>query len=305
MHDCDEINSESEVIYETSLIRVKSIRTKDNVEEAIIVEWKPPGTLQQEKRVIRLSTLLEPHQLAPLFSGGEWAGTRLWDASVECIHYLYGHYIFQQQHNQQMEQAHAIRGPGTTSSATSTLIELGCGLGVPGMLCSLMGLAQHVVLTDQGLMLNLLERNINANFNVDKSTRIVGTTSFQNFKTPFIQAKELSWSRESLQTLLLAQEDYGVPSIGPRTKGFDYVIVCDCIFEPLYGESWKLLADVIDELLCVNSKAIVLVSCERRTHDGVDKFILRMEGEKHVASVNLVLSKGNIELYKISGHETK
>jgi hypothetical protein len=282
-----ERGSDSEVIYETLLIRVKSIRTRDNIEEAIVVDWKPSRySTKHQHQSIRLSTLLEPHQLAPLFSGIEWAGTRLWDAAIECIHYLYDHYVFS------VENKQNCSGPDKPASTTKSLLELGCGLGVPGMMCSLMGLAQHVVLTDHGSMLNLLVKNVRANFQA---------TCDDTTTNALIQAKELSWSREGVKTLLLAQERDRIPL--NTTKGFDYVIACDCIFEPLYGESWMLLADVIDELLSINPKTIVLVSCERRNHDGVDKFISRLRRDEHVGSVLLALAKGKIEIYKVNGCE--
>lgn len=281
-----ERDSDTEVVYETVLIRVKSIRTRDNIEEALVVDWKPSGYRTKQHQAIRLSTLLEPHQLAPLFSGIEWAGTRLWDAAIECIHYLYDHYVFS------VENKQNCSGPDKPASTTKSLLELGCGLGVPGMMCSLMGLAQHVVLTDHGSMLNLLEKNVRANFQAPCDDMTTNS---------LIQAKELSWSREGLKTLLLAQEQDQKPL--NTTKGFDYVIACDCIFEPLYGESWMLLADVIDELLSINPQTIVLVSCERRSHDGVDKFISRLRRDKHVGSVQLVIAKGKIEIYKVNGCE--
>lgn len=276
----EELGGDDEVIYETDLIRVKSIRTRDNVEEAIVVDWK--RSTKQQHRALRLSTLLEPHQLAPLFSGIEWAGTRLWDAAIECIHYLYDQYL------PSVENKQSCCDPDIPADTTKSLLELGCGLGVPGMVCSLMGLAQHIVLTDHGLMLNLLVRNVRANFH----------ETWDDTSHARIQAKELSWSREGLQTLLLAQEQDRIPQ---HAKGFDYVIACDCIFEPLYGESWWLLADVIDELLCINPKTIVLVSCERRNHDGVDKFLSKLSTDRHVSSVQLVLVKGKIEIYKVNG----
>ena len=50
-----------------------------------------------------------------------------------------------------------------TSSATSTsLLELGCGLGVPGMILHLLGC--DVVLTDQEDILSQLEKNVSSNF---------------------------------------------------------------------------------------------------------------------------------------------
>jgi len=60
--------------------------------------------------------------------------------------------------------------------------------------------------------------------------------------------------------------------------------------------------ECIDELLRLNPKATVLSSCERRNHDGVDKFVSAMEESPHVKAVSRVRVKGPVEIYQTIGH---
>ena len=172
-----EQEDDSEYICQTKLIHIKSVRSKDGIEEAISIEWKPNDNSQQ--KAIRFSTLLEPECLAPLFSGAEWAGTRLWDAAIECIHYLHDQYF--------SNHLLAVNTP-------VSLLELGCGLGVPGMMSSMMGI-HHVVLTDQAQILTQLNKNIRANFPMPAATtqRSLDLSQLQT-----IQAKALPWSRKEV-----------------------------------------------------------------------------------------------------------
>ena len=64
-------------------LNFKSIRTDGHLEEAISFQW--PDT-----RKIVISTLLEEDDLAPLFDGSRWAGTRLWAAAVRAVQYITG-----------------------------------------------------------------------------------------------------------------------------------------------------------------------------------------------------------------------
>ena len=73
------------------------------------------------------------------------------------------------------------------------------------------------------------------------------------------------WSTEATRALDDAQ--------GP----FDLVIACDCVFPPVYGESWKLLADSVRELLSRKSDTVVLLSFERRKGDQLDDFFAYCE----------------------------
>ncbi|KAI2504214.1 lysine methyltransferase [Fragilaria crotonensis] len=239
------------------MINFKSIRTSDGLEVAIQVQW-----LNDETTRLELSTLLEEGDMAPLFSGAQWAGTRVWHAAIAMVHYLTQNY------------SHEL--------PTATLLELGCGLGVPGMLChSLYGCDTY--LSDQESIVSQLIHNVQHNF---------GSSNDDNDKnknaTSTIRALPLTWSRNDN---LLHEIDFSI------------VINCDCIYEPLYGDSWKLLAQVLETILQRNPNALVLTSVERRNTDGVDTFLQCMEESPWVSNCTKVWSDVdfNIEIYQTHG----
>lgn len=286
--DTDSIDSCEEYI------NFKSIRV-DGLEEAISFSW--PGIYEEEanndvgdniniendveieKKQLRklvISTLLEEDDLAPLFDGSRWAGTRLWAAAVRAVQYING------------------RLPGTNNRLQTTekygraisLLELGCGLGVPGMIFHLLGC--NVVLTDQIEILSQLEKNVLDNFpNATEEKK-------DEIKQSII-AKALSWSRTDVNSLL--------DDLGKSDTGFDIVVNCDCVYEPLYGKSWHLLNETIDELLKVNPQTLVVSSMERRAADGIDLFIEEMKNMEHVGSVEKVYTddERRIEIYITRG----
>ncbi|CAN0391654.1 unnamed protein product, partial [Laminaria digitata] len=81
-------------------------------------------------------------ELAPIFSGACWAGTVVWQAALDLCDYMSEHH----------------RGDLVGAS----VVELGCGIGVPGMIARLLG--ANVVLTEQDELLSLLDRNLADNF---------------------------------------------------------------------------------------------------------------------------------------------
>lgn len=265
-------------------INFESIRV-DGLEEAISFSWPgiyhdDGGALGKEDddkrlRKIVLSTLLEEDDLAPLFDGSRWAGTRLWGAAVRAIQYISGHLpdanLSDHQINISMDDC-----------SSTTMLELGCGLGVPGMIFHMLG--GNVVLTDQADILSQLEKNV-ATFLEDST----------NNKHNTIQAKPLSWSREDIHQLL--------EQLGRSSDGFDIVLDCDCVYEPLYGKSWHLLNETIDELLKINPKCTVISSMERRQGDGIDVCLEERRDMEHVGAVEKIWSEEGkkIEIYVTRG----
>ena len=276
-------------------ISFESTRNQSSrLEESISFSW--PGIYEEyddftgvqhhddtrrKLRKVILSTLLEEDDLSPLFDGATWAGTRLWAAAIRGVQYLSG----------QLPVYHCSSNENTfieiNRTTPTSVLELGCGLGVPGMILHLLGC--HVVLTDQPDILSQLEKNVAFNFgHVDDNN--------DGRKKSRIQAMPLSWSRDNTNQLLI--------ELGRETTGFDIVINCDCVFEPLYGQSWHLLNETIDELLRVNPSCLVLSSMERRgAADGIDKFLDEMQTLNHVASVEKVWAEEarNIEIYVTRG----
>jgi len=233
------------------MIQFQSIRNKDGLEEAISVQWHTNAT-----KPLLISTLLKPDDLAPLFDGAGWAGTRVWNAAIAAIQYLVDNSLV---------------------SSSTNLLELGCGLGVPGMMLHSL-FDCNVCLTDQESILSQLENNVENNFS-DSQQKIV--------------ARPLSWSKESIQALLQQ-----------HAHDFDVVLNCDCVYEPLYGESWKLLVVCIDELLRHNPKALVVTSVERRAADGIDQFLEALQESSHVSTINKAWEDAdyNIEIYVARGN---
>ncbi|KAJ8548476.1 hypothetical protein ON010_g11197 [Phytophthora cinnamomi] len=98
---------------------------------------------------LNLTLLMQADELAPLFSGAAWAGTLLWDAAVHLAR------RFLTDYRQQLEDP----------SNSLRVIELGAGIGVPGMAARVAG-AKHVVLTEQDELLRLMHVNLAANAEV-------------------------------------------------------------------------------------------------------------------------------------------
>lgn len=232
--DSDSIDSCEEYIHFHS---VRDPSTK--LEEAIIFSW--PGIYEEDDdapevvvgsngeaapedskklRKIVISTLLEEDDLAPLFDGSRWAGTRLWGAAIRCIQYIAGHLP----ETDASLMDHGIQLP--TGDERVTMLELGCGLGVPGMIYHLLG--GNVVLTDQADILSQLENNVQKNFpNSTITSTSTKEASSSLVKNHTIQALPLSWSRADVNDLL---------DQSCSISGFDLVINCDCVYEPLYGK---------------------------------------------------------------------
>ncbi|KDO28338.1 hypothetical protein SPRG_06577 [Saprolegnia parasitica CBS 223.65] len=168
-----------------------------------------------------ISLLLDEQELAPLFCGAAWAGTLVWEAAE-----LISNYVLNE-----------------LDVRTLRVVELGAGLGVPGMVAGILG-APHVVLTEQPELVPLLRTNIRRNFSASN-----------------VEAAVLSWGTEATTAFCA------------RYGAFDLVLCCDCIYEPLYGQSWRALALSMDVLCAANPACRVLVSVERRHGDGIDAFL--------------------------------
>ena len=249
-------------------IQFHSLRDDNKLEQGISLVWPT----DPESRTLTLSTLLEPDDLAPLFAGAQWAGTRVWHAAIHGMFYMEKEY-------------------GTEMATGASLLELGCGLGVPGMIWHMLG--GNAVLSDQESIMSQLHGNLQSNF---PDTTCGANTKTTKGLSHTISAHPLTWSREGVHTLL---NDSG------NDNGFDFVLNCDCVYEPLYGKSWELLAEVVDEVLKINPKCIVVSSVERRRADGIDSFVQRMKSCEHVGSVDQVLrdDKLQLEIYVTTGRQ--
>lgn len=135
----------------------------------------------------------------------------------------------------------------------------------------------RVVLTDCESLLPQLQHNLAQNF---------GDAS------PKLTAAALDWAKED--DLVRLTQECGLES-------FDVVLNCDCIYEPLYGESWKSLLQVQVALMTRNSDALVFTSLERRKFDGADRYFAALAEHPAIAKVELVHQDDPVEIYRIYG----
>ncbi|CAD7970501.1 unnamed protein product [Amoebophrya sp. A120] len=195
-----------------------------------------------------------------------------------------------------------LSNPATSDEeygSTVHLLELGCGLGVTGMLMHKLGWFEKTVLTDLEEVVAEVEANIARNF-ASQHNCGTGTTS----RTSSITACPFDWTDDKalervFETLLQTGEDSGdkkEPSkeqveqerFGglPKRRSRDLFIACaDCIHKPLYG------ADCVDFLYTALSRVFqhtkeksdfrrvtALVACEHRSpDDGVAEFMERVK----------------------------
>jgi hypothetical protein len=264
--------------YENGLM--ESIRTETGLEIGCRIHWADSSSSSDTTTVLELSTVLPPSAMAPMFDGTQWAGTRLWRAAVVAIRYL--------------EQHKASLLYHAESGTAKSILELGCGLGVPGMILHAQT-GGPTVLTDKGDLLEQLERNIRSNFTVTKEEEVEAK----------IYARSLDWTEGGVSALL---QSLRPPATTTTTiDRFDVVLNCDCIYEPLYGESWKALLVCQEELLHLNPHAVVITSCERRRADGVEKYLAAARASATIRTVEQLSTQGltdcpdEIELYRFYG----
>ena len=110
------------------------------------------------------------------------------------------------------------------------MLELGCGLGIPAMIYHLLG-GNNTVLTNQADILSQLEKNVMDNFPKTAITSANLKDESNLKKQSTIQAMPLSWSRTDINNLLQQP--------GRSSNGFDIVINCGRVYEPLYCLVWK------------------------------------------------------------------
>jgi hypothetical protein len=220
-----------------------------------------------------LSTCLSHEEMAPMFHGTQWAGTRIWRAAVVATEYL----ILQRQKQPQQRP--------------TTLLELGCGLGLPGILLGML-LKYHVVLNDKDLLVDQIQNKI------DHLPPLI------NARHSSIRADRLDWSVQGVHNLLRVRIDNN-DRHHHDSSGFDIVLNCDCIYEPLYGESWRMLLECQQELLRLKPDTYMLTAVERRRLDGVDTYLQCLKDSPVVDRIEQVVvpfdHPAEVEQYRIYG----
>jgi predicted nicotinamide N-methyase len=266
----DEIYEEGEGDDDLYDAYFQSIRSPTGLEIGVKVTWPSLMNIDQAEPPMELSTCLPEDEIAPMFHGTQWAGTRVWRAAIVALQYL------EQQNNSSSSNDRKI------IHAESTVLELGCGLGVPGILLHKL-FDCKVVLTDMDTLVAQLRQNLVQN----------GLTNDQK-----IQAQPLDWSVKGLEELFQATQ----------LQKFDIVLNCDCIYEPLYGDSWKMLLKVQEALLNANPETYMLTSVERRKFDCIDLYLQGLEDSSVVSRVERLSidfeHPPEVQLYRIYGVST-
>lgn len=268
---------------------IESIRSDTGLEIGVRIHW--PSLSQP----LQLSTCLDASQIAPIFHGTQWAGTRVWTAAMVALNYLLLSPTNENETTQQQQQI----------TSETRILELGAGLGVPSMILHAVKECS-VVVTDREALLKQLQDNLQANQHLFPS----GSSSNSNSNSS-IQALPLDWSRQGVADLLATlQSTDDTNTILP----FDIILNCDCIFEPLYGTtSWKQLIECQEALLEAFPNTIMLTVCERRNHDGIDKYLQALNESNIVARVEAIQAESclgeeypnQVELYRLYSRLSK
>jgi hypothetical protein len=237
-----------------------SIHNDYGLEIGVRITW--PGISTE----IELSACLPESELAPMFDGTQWAGTRVWTASMVGTQYLLA---------LTAETSLPFHQP-------MSLLELGCGLGVPGMIWHLFQRQQQqidslVVLTDMPSLLPQLQRNLDHN-QLLWPDQVWDSEADLKGSRHCIRAESLEWSAQGIYAL--NEKMAAICGLsGDRRQQlerfpWDIVVCCDCIFEPLYGTAaWQQLLACQLILLQQNPRTIMITVVERRNHDGINRYL--------------------------------
>ena len=195
---------------------------------------------------IRLDLTFDEFCMEPIFSGAAWAGTVVWSAALVLCDALRAMATSTRGRLISKEQAAQLPPiPGISGRPFSdvTVLELGSGVGMPGIVSTLLG-AKCVVLTEQPPLDDLLRKNVG-----------------ENISSAAANVACLDWNCGDKSTMEPILRD-----LKP-----DIILISDCVYEPLYGDSYIALADTIARFSTPNH-TIVLNSLERRNEDGVAEF---------------------------------
>ena len=193
-------------------------------------------------RRLTLDLRFPAEELEPIFSGGTWAGSVVWAASLALCDFIH--------EAASQESASGLGFKSLPSMRGKRVLELGAGVGLPGLAAHLCG-ADTVLLTEQPPLDALLQRTVAEHF----------ANAYQGGQ---LAAATLDWAAPDTIKALSAQ-------------GWEVILCSDCVYEPLYGEAWRLLDKVLQQLTSDSPlDCVVLCAVERRKADGVEKFVAQL-----------------------------
>ena len=139
-----------------------------------------------------------------------------------------------------------------------TVVELGCGLGLPSLVLAIVlalvhGLPPRAVLTDRAAIARLAAEGVRKN-----RETLAGIAD--------VRVEELEWTESAS---VRALKDRHLDGAGP-----DVILGCDVVFEPLFGGGARAGGNPLLEVLggLARDDTVVLLALERRKDDGIDAF---------------------------------
>lgn len=186
--------------------------------------------------------------MTPLWEDGSWTGTLMWDSAVHATERLLATDYWRQR-----------------LSSGASVVELGCGLALPGFACHALG-ASPVLLTDRAMVTSLCGEAIARNA----------------LPAAAIRAVELDWSAEGAKALREQHLSGAAP---------DVIIACDCVFAALFGAPYLLL-EMLLLLTEEGGGTTVILALERRVDDGADGFFAQAAAAGF--SIRLVFRLGRV-----------
>lgn len=232
------------------------MRIKKSTPREITISLRDPDDESNNDVDFRFPVGGEEHELAPLFSGPLWSAI-IWERSVLTMcNYLERH---------------------ATEFESKQVVELGCGLGVPGIVAGFSCKASHVWLTDRAEDLQTLEKAL-----------AVGQPTLSRSMCDF-KAVPFDWSQAPSQQIRA-----------------DVIIAVECVSADVYGrESLHWLLTAIRNVVLRSHSVTVFLCSARRTGDGLDTVLEELAKlVKDTTDIQRLheytdLPNSDVELYRI------
>ncbi|CAD7946344.1 unnamed protein product [Amoebophrya sp. A25] len=243
----------------------------------------------------------------------QYAASRVWPSAKDLAEAVYSSFVSTEGIGLRPPVVADFLPRDETSKKACCMLELGCGLGVTGMVLHKLGIARKTILTDFGEVVAATRANLSLNFaepSLKESPGIAGAANsdFNDEEHERITAEAFDWRDAAEVAPLLLQrlrsgiagdvdpdravlkrptattqdDQTEVPPSTCTSSSTTLLVVCaDCVHKPLYGpDCGLLLKKVVEEVLVANEagkffdKVEAWIACEHRSpDDGVSDFI--------------------------------